>query len=390
MKFLAVAALASLAHIASAVGVVGTAEGFATGVTGGGSATPQYPKDIKELTAWLTDATPRVIVLDKTFDYTTSEGTVTGTACANWGTGAACQRILLDTCDAGKVKETVTYYKAAKQGIKVASNKTLLGIGNKGIIKGKGLSFASKNVIVQNIQVSDLNHKYVWGGDALSFAGADLIWIDHVTTARPGRQHYVFGFTPSTRITLSSNFINGLSDYSTGCDGYHYWTMEMVGTGDTITMKNNYITKTGGRGPALSGKTLLHAVNNVWADVKGHVLEGGDTGARGIFEGNVFKDVRTVVADYQGKLFGSPDASTNNQCTNAFGRACQVNLFQGTTTTGSVLTSKKDTSFFSEFKGKTNASAKPASEIVTRVPNGAGNGKLSALASRHVSAKFRV
>jgi pectate lyase len=81
MKFFAIAALASLAHVASAVGVVGKAEGFATGVTGGGNATPQYPKDINELSKLLTDSTARVIVLDKTFDYTTSEGTVTGTAC---------------------------------------------------------------------------------------------------------------------------------------------------------------------------------------------------------------------------------------------------------------------------------------------------------------------
>lgn len=36
MKFFAIAALASLAHMASAVGVVGKAEGFAAGVTGGG------------------------------------------------------------------------------------------------------------------------------------------------------------------------------------------------------------------------------------------------------------------------------------------------------------------------------------------------------------------
>lgn len=81
MKFSAFAALASLVHMASAVGVVGKAEGFAAGVTGGGSATPQYPKDIAQLTSWLTDSTARVIVLDKTFDYTTSEGTITGTAC---------------------------------------------------------------------------------------------------------------------------------------------------------------------------------------------------------------------------------------------------------------------------------------------------------------------
>lgn len=85
------------------------------------------------------------------------------------------------------------------------------------------------------------------GGDAISFDGADLVWIDHVTTASPGRQHYVFGFNPSKRITLSNNFINGESDFSTGCDGYHYWTFEMVGEDDQITMKNNYIYKTGQR-----------------------------------------------------------------------------------------------------------------------------------------------
>lgn len=36
MRFFATAVLASLVHMASAVGVVGKAEGFAAGVTGGG------------------------------------------------------------------------------------------------------------------------------------------------------------------------------------------------------------------------------------------------------------------------------------------------------------------------------------------------------------------
>jgi pectin lyase len=208
-------------------------------------------------------------------------------------------------------------------------------------------------------------------------------------TARPGRQHYTFGFTPSTRITLSSNFINGEADYSTGCDSYHYWVFEMVGTGDTITMKNNYITKTSGRGPALSGKTLLHAVNNVWSDVKGHLLEGGDAGARGLFEGNVFLNVDNIVADYAGKLFGSPDATTNKQCSASLGRACQVNLFQGRTTTAATLTSKKDTALLAEFKGKSVASAAAASTIGSRIPRGAGIGHLPQLAARDVSMRFR-
>ncbi|KAF4556657.1 Pectate lyase-like protein 10 [Elsinoe fawcettii] len=374
MQLLHFQILAALATFATGQKVVGKAEGFAAGVTGGGNATPQTPKDIKELTSLLTDATARVIVLDKTYDYTSSEGTVTGTACAAWGTGNACQMILQDDCGSNP-KKTVTYNKAAKSPIKVGSNKTILGVGNKGIIKGKGLSFASKNVIVQNIQVSDLNHKYVWGGDAISFAGADQIWIDHVTTARPGRQHYVFGFTPSTRVTLSNNFINGDSQYSTGCDGYHYWTFEMVGTKDSITMKNNFIYKTAGRGPALSGGTLLHAVNNVWEDTKGHALEGGDSKARGVFEGNVFNNVTTVMADYAGRLFASPDASTNSQCKTALGRNCETNIFPGTKT-GSKLTSKKDTSFFGDFKGLGIASVATAQSIQANVPAKAGMGKL--------------
>ncbi|KAI8930855.1 hypothetical protein NX059_011872 [Plenodomus lindquistii] len=382
MRSILIVTLAGLAHFATAVSVAGTAEGFAKGVTGGGNATPQYPKDIKELSSLLTDATARVIVLDKTFDYTTSEGTVTGTACANWGTGAKCQRILQDTCGTAPV-ETVTYYTAAKTPIKVGSNKTILGIGNKGIIKGKGLSFAGKNVIVQNIQVSDLNHGYVWGGDALSFASADLIWIDH--TARPGRQHYVFGFTPSTRITLSSNFINGASDYSTGCDAYHHWVFGMVGTGDTITMKNNYITKTAGRGPALSGKTLLHAVNNVWIRHQGPRHRGRTCRRpRPRLKERYSKDISNVVTDYAGKIFSSPDEAADKQCTAQLRRACQVNLFSGTTSAAASahLTGKKDTALLAEFKGKSPAGAAAASAIVTRIPHGAGAGKISSLAAR--------
>ncbi|TDZ38748.1 putative pectin lyase C [Colletotrichum spinosum] len=367
------AVLAGLVNIAAAQAVSGKAEGFAAGVTGGGSATAVTPKDIKELTTYLTDDEPRVILLDKEYDYTTSEGTESGNVCASWGTGTACQKIIQDTCDSKSPASKETWNKAARQPIDVGNNKTILGVGSKGAIKGKGLRMRGSNVIIQNIEVSDLNHKYVWGGDAIGFDGADLVWVDHVTTARPGRQHYVFGFNPSKRITLSNNFINGESTYSTGCNGYHYWTFEMVGKDDQITMKNNYIYKTTGRGPALSGGTLLHAVNNVWEDINGHALEGGDANARGIFEGNAFIKVSQLVSDYKGRLFSSPDATTNAQCKTALGRACEVNVLEGTTDAFKYT----DTSFFGDFKGLSIASADAASKIKTSVPANAGAGKLS-------------
>lgn len=175
-------ALSALTHLVSAQTVVGVAEGFAKGVTGGGNASPVYPANIDQLKAYLTDASPRVIVLNKVFDFTSSEGTESGTACASWVTGSSCQKIIQSSC--GSVPAiTGTWYKAARTPIDVASDKTILGVGSSGVIKGKGLRFrgGAKNIIVQNVAVTDLNPEYVWGGDAISFDGSDLIWIDHVT-----------------------------------------------------------------------------------------------------------------------------------------------------------------------------------------------------------------
>ncbi|OGM48560.1 pectin lyase F [Aspergillus bombycis] len=367
------AVLLGLVPLSAAVSVSGSAEGFAAGVTGGGDAEAQIPSDIDELKEWLTDDTPRVIVLDKEYDFTESEGTTSGTVCASWGTGDGCQKIIQDDCGDSPSSQA-TWYTAGTTGIDVASNKTILGDGDKGVMKGKGLRFRDgvSNIIVQNIEISDLNPEYVWGGDAIYFDGSDLIWIDHVTTARTGRQHYTFGFETNTRITLSNNFINGETTYSTGCDGYTYWTFEMVGEADQITMQNCHIYMTAGRSPALSGGTLLHAVNNVWEKNNGHALEGGEAAARGIFEGNAWVDVSTIVGDYAGRLFNTPDSSSAADCESALGRACEVNVVSDS---GS-LTSYTDTSFFSDFSGLTIAPATSASEAQSNVPNNAGMGKL--------------
>lgn len=146
----------------------------------------------------------------------------------------------------------------------------------------------------------------------------------------------------------------------------------MVGKADQITLQNNYIYKTTGRSPALSGGTLLHAVNNVWEDNNGHVLEGGEATAKGLFEGNVWSGVNTIIGDYKGVLFTSPDSSTNEQCNSALGRSCVVNL----ATDSGELTAYKDTSFFTDFSGLKIAPATSASEAQANVPSKAGAGKI--------------
>lgn len=86
-----VTAISASPFLQKRAGVTGAAQGFAKGVTGGGTATPVYPTTNAELISYLGDSSPRVIILQQTFDFTGTAGTTTGTGCAPWGTASACQ-----------------------------------------------------------------------------------------------------------------------------------------------------------------------------------------------------------------------------------------------------------------------------------------------------------
>lgn len=85
MKSTILLGLTALVGLASAAGVTGKAEGFASGTTGGGTATPVYPTTNDQLVSYLGDSSPRVIIISKTFDFTGTEGTATSSGCAPWG-----------------------------------------------------------------------------------------------------------------------------------------------------------------------------------------------------------------------------------------------------------------------------------------------------------------
>lgn len=54
------------------------------------------------------------------------------------------------------VATSITWDKAGGTALVVASNKSIVGVGNKGIIIGKGLRLAggTTNVIIQNIHIT--------------------------------------------------------------------------------------------------------------------------------------------------------------------------------------------------------------------------------------------
>ncbi|EPE04104.1 pectin lyase [Ophiostoma piceae UAMH 11346] len=367
--------VALVALFRAVAAVTGAAEGFAKGVTGGGSAAAVYPTTNAELVSYLGDSSARNIILTKTFDFTTSEGTTSATGCAPWGTGSTCQLAInkdnwCTNYEPNAPKAAVKYNNAGVLGILVKSNKSLIGQGSAGIIKGKGLRIVgSSNIIIQNIHVTGLNPQYVWGGDAITLNGADMVWVDHVKTSLIGRQHYVFGNSASNRVTVSNSEIDGQSSWSATCDGHHYWGMYFTGSNDMVTFKNNYVHHTSGRSPKVSGNTLLHFVNNYMYANSGHAFES-ETGAKILAEGNIFDNVVASIDTTTGQMFSSPSVSANAVCTSALGRVCQVNKYISSgTLTGS------DSSFLSNFGGKNVATAATAASI-SGVKTSAGFGKI--------------
>lgn len=54
----------------------------------------------------------------------------------------------------------------------------------------------------RNVFITDINPKYVWGGDAITIDDADMIWIDHVTVRL--QDHLKSALTDSVCRLLSS------------------------------------------------------------------------------------------------------------------------------------------------------------------------------------------
>jgi pectin lyase len=357
------------------------AEGFASSTTGGKGGQVVRPKNNQELANYLKDNTARIIYLERTFDFKGSEGSVTGTGCAPWGTGAHCQLSInknqwCTNYNPGAQKVTVKYDKAGLNPLMVGSNKSIIGVGSKGVIKGKGLRLANgvKNVIIQNIHITDLNPSLVWGGDAITLDGTDNVWIDHCTTSLIGRQHIVLGTSASGRVSITNNKIDGVSNWSASCNTYHYWAILFLGKSDVsqglhledkyrsftnnwqmITFKGNYMYHISGRAPKVSGNTLLHVVNNYFYDVFDHAFEIEENG-QVLAEGNIFQNVKNPLKPgTKGRLFTVPTAGSAGVCKASLGRVCQMNAFGS-----SGAFPGDDTGFLGNFKGKTIASAASA------------------------------
>jgi pectin lyase len=106
--------------------------------------------------------------LNPRYNFKGTEGTTTETGCrpasntcpGNGGQDAINKASWCTNGNAGTgaTSISVTYDTAGVSGINVGSNKSIIGVGSKGVIRGKGLRMANgvKNVIIQNIHITEV------------------------------------------------------------------------------------------------------------------------------------------------------------------------------------------------------------------------------------------
>ena len=76
-------------------------------------------------------------------------------------------------CD-GFPTSQISYDKVGEDPVMVGSNKSVVGAGSKGWIKGAGLRLVSvKNVVIQNLTITDINPSVIFAGDAITLCGVD-------------------------------------------------------------------------------------------------------------------------------------------------------------------------------------------------------------------------
>ncbi|WP_051680348.1 RICIN domain-containing protein [Vibrio rhizosphaerae] len=307
--------------------------GFATGTTGGAGGQVVTVSTPSQLENAIRGNQARIIRVNGIIDF---RGNRTTTAACTYSENncrynGKQEKILdrLGYCD-GRSTYNITYDTAGTEPMRVGSNKTIIGIGARSGIKGKGFYIRDgvSNIIIRNLSITDINDGIVWGGDAISIDNASRIWIDHNYIARIGRQMLVTGWGTAKQVTISNNYLDGTTDYGHYCNAKHYWTMLFLGENQTITVANNRIKNTSGRSPKVDGG-MMHMVNNYFDGNYGGGLQGDATYI--IMEGNYYtrgNNFSPISSVKSGTLF-APLSSTlgqsNSSCLNVLGRACIEN-----------------------------------------------------------------
>ncbi|MGW0331722.1 pectate lyase family protein [Streptomyces sp. NPDC003011] len=164
---------------------------------------------------------------------------------------------------------------------KVASNKTIVGVGTAGKITGSGLNVANaNNVIIQNLSFTGSND------DAINVQYSTNVWIDHndISDANDGAVDIK---RASTNITVSwnrthdqdKNMLLGHSDDNASED-----------TGKLkVTYAYNWFDGTNQRNPRVRFGNPVHVLNNYFSDIGSYGVASTEN-AGVLVESNYFEN----------------------------------------------------------------------------------------------------
>jgi pectate lyase len=175
---------------------------------------------------------------------------------------------------------------------KVASDKTIIGVGTSGIITGGGLTMSGvKNIIIRNLTFTDAND------DSINVeSGSHHIWLDHNDLSN--------GYDGLLDIKRGSDFITVSWNYF-----HHHDKTALLGHDDgnaaqdrghlRVTYHHNWFSSTVQRHPRVRFGDPVHVFNNYYVGNSGYgVASTMDAGV--LVEGNYFDGVANPIVTQTG------------------------------------------------------------------------------------------
>ena len=181
---------------------------------------------------------------------------------------------------------------ALDEQVRVASNKTLIGVGDSSGFTGAGLELRdSENVIIRNLVISR-----AVDADAITLQQARRVWIDHcdLSSDRDKEQGTYDGLVDITHaaddITVSWTVFH--DHFDSGLVGHSSDNAEEDTGHLTVTYHHNLFSRIEG-GPRVRFGTV-HVYNNVFSDVTLYAV-ASQMGATVLVERNWFAQVATPI-----------------------------------------------------------------------------------------------
>ncbi|GAA2667072.1 MULTISPECIES: polysaccharide lyase family 1 protein [Actinosynnema] len=191
---------------------------------------------------------------------------------------------------------------------KVASNKTILGVGSGATITGQGLNIANaSNVIVRNVNFRN------WGDDAINVQYSTRVWLDHNSFAN-GSDGALDVKRASDYVTVSWNKFSS-----------HDKTMLLGHSDDNasedtgklrVSYHHNWFDGTNQRHPRVRFGNPVHVYNNYYGGVTSYgVASTKDAGV--LVEGNYFENTKDPFHRGEGSSPAAPLVARNNHFVNS-------------------------------------------------------------------------